>query len=72
MQKLERLVIGRFVLRGRLLNIQVNKDQVTPLHNLPLPQDTPTEQVGLLPIDILGEPERMIDRTFELAFRLSI
>lgn len=50
----------------------MNKDQVTLLYNLPLPQDTPTEQVGLLPIDILGGPERMIDRTFELAFRLSI
>ena len=36
------------------MNIQVNKDQVTALHNSPLPQDTPTELAGLLPVDILG------------------
>ncbi|MCK4353872.1 MAG: hypothetical protein KAW83_01345 [Dehalococcoidia bacterium] len=54
------------------MNIPVNKDQVILAYNLPLPQDTPTELAGLLPVDILGGPERMIDRTFELAFSLSI
>ena len=60
-------------LRSFIKQIEVNKKQVTIHYNLQVPQGMPSsERVGVLPIDTLGGAECTIDRTFELAFSLSI
>ena len=65
----ERKAFLRSFMKGR----EMSKRQVAAYYDLPIPQGVPSkEQVEVLPIDTAGGPEWTIDRTFELAFSLTI